>query len=458
VQVYDVVVIGSGAGTGVANRALHAGHSVALIDHGPLGGTCPNTGCIPSKMLIHPADRIYEIRLADRLGIRARVEGVDVAALFGRMREERLRRQGITQRWIEAWQTLDYYPVTARFTGDRTLDAGGNRIRGKRIFIATGSRPSLPPVQGIESAGVLTTESVLELDRLPGSLIIIGGGYVAAEYGHFFSAMGTAVTVVQRNDRILPAEDPELSARLRDLLGARMAIHTGVEAVSAETTAEGCRVVGRDRTTGDEHEFLAERILAAAGRRSNADLLAPEKSGIATDTRGFISTNAYLETTRAGVWAIGDANGKAMYRHAANEEARIAWHNATAESKVPMNYRAVPHAVFTYPPVASVGMTEPEARVRHEVLTGVEPFAGIARGVITADPDGMAKAVVEAKTGRILGFHVLGPGGPEIIHEMAEVIRRDGTVFTARGIHVHPTIAEIINHTLDPLRYRIGTG
>jgi mycothione reductase len=454
---YDVVVVGSGAGASVAARAVREGHSVALIDHGPLGGTCPNTGCIPSKMLIHPADRICEIRHAARLGIDARIHEVDVPALFARMRAERIRRREITARWIDASEGLDYYPATARFTGDHTLDAGGTGIVGEKIFIATGSRPALPPAEGIETVDVLTNESLLELDRLPESLVIIGGGYVAVEYGHFFSALGSAVTIIQRGDRILTAEDPELSERLRQTLSTRMAIHTGIEAVSMEKDAEGCTVVGRERRTGKEHAFSSERILVAAGRRSNADLLDVARSGVATDGHGFIRTDACLETTRERIWAIGDANGKAMFRHAANEEARIAWHNATGGEKIPMDYSAVPHAVFTYPPLASVGITEPEARANHAVLVGSAPFTDVARGVINADEGGVAKAVVDATSGRILGFHILGPGGPEIIHEMAAYVREGRNVVDVPRMRIHPTIAEIITHALDPVRYRLDS-
>jgi mycothione reductase len=454
---YDVVVVGSGAGASVAARAVRAGQSVALIDHGPLGGTCPNTGCIPSKMLIHPADRICEIRQAARLGIDARIDRVDIPVLFARMQAERIRRRKITARWIEASERLDYYPATARFTGDHTLDAGGTEISGEKIFIASGSRPALPPVEGIEAVDVLTNESVLELDRLPASLAIIGGGYVAAEYGHLFSALGCAVTIIQRGDRILTAEDPELSERLRQALRTRMTIHTGIEAISMEKNADGCTVVGSERRTGREHAFSSERILIAAGRRSNADLLDVARTGVATDRNGFIRTDVCLETTREDIWAIGDANGKAMFRHAANEEARIAWHNATGGERERMDYSAVPHAVFTYPPLASVGMTEPEARANQRVLVGTAPFTDVARGVITADEGGVAKAVVNAASGRILGFHILGPGGPEIIHEMAIYVREGRSVFDLPRMHIHPTIAEIITHALDAVRYQLDS-
>jgi mycothione reductase len=455
---YDVVVIGSGSGAYCAGKALRDGMSVALIDQGPIGGTCPNTGCIPSKMLLHPADCICQIRDSGRVGVHGVVTGVDFRGIMARMKEERARRNEITRVWTQQWPNLDFYEETAHFVDHDVLQAGRARIRGGMIFIASGARPAIPPIKGLSEVNYLTNESILELEKLPQSVICIGGGYIAMEYAHFFSALGVTVTVLQRNDLILPDEETALSAALKEILGRRMAISSGMEVTAVSSRGNECVVQAVERSTGREREYAAERVMVATGRQSNADLLKVENAGIAIDEQGYIKTDAYLRTSQEHIWAIGDANGRQMFRHTANKEARLAWHNATQSEQIAMDYQTIPHAVFTYPPLASVGLTTKEAQKNHSCVVVEEYYRDMAKGAALNEQEGFGRAIVERGTEKILGFHIIGPGAPVIIQEVATVMERGGTMQDLETVHIHPTLSELVTKTLEKARYALESG
>jgi len=228
---YDVIVIGSGAGAIIVEQALIHDLKVALVDKGPLGGTCLNVGCIPSKILIFPADRIVEIREAAKLGVNAEIKEVDFKAMMERMRRIVQGSQNHIREGIEDVKELDFYGDIGFFVDDYTLEVGGEKIKGQKIFIASGARPLIPPIKGIENVDYLTNESVLELDQKPKSIIIIGGGYIAVEYGHFFEAVGAEVTILQRAPRLVKDEEPEISDLLKKEMEKRMEIYTDTEAL-----------------------------------------------------------------------------------------------------------------------------------------------------------------------------------------------------------------------------------
>jgi mycothione reductase len=449
---YQVIVIGSGCGTTIAQEAAAHGFKTALVERGPLGGTCLNVGCIPSKMLIYPADRIVEIEEAGKLGIEAQVNSVDFGSIMARMRRSRQESRNSIRKGIKQEKGLDFYEEEGHFTGDYSLEVNGEEIRGEEIFIASGARPLIPPIKGLDNIDYLTNETLLQLKTRPESLIIIGGGYIAVEYGHFFAAMGTKVTILEMADRLVLPEEPEISALLQKELSQRMAVHTGAQAVEVKKKGKGVAVLVKDSKTGKEKEFSGQNVLVAVGRRSNADILKVENSGVEVDKRGFIKVNQYLETTKKNIFAVGDANGQQMFTHAANREALIVAHNAFHDTSFRMNYSAVPHAIYSHPQIASVGLTEADARKEHKILVGRAKYYDTAKGEAMMEKEGFAKAIVEKESEKILGFHIIGPNAPVLIQEVVNAMTSGGQAGEIeQGLHIHPALAELIPLTLGHL-------
>jgi mycothione reductase len=453
---YDIVIIGSGAGANLINDALEHKKSVAFIDKGPMGGTCLNTGCIPTKMLTVPADRVMEVREAKRLGIDGSVRAVDFAAIMDRMRGHVAESRDRMQQAVEAAEEFDYYSGEARFTGERTLEVNGKALKGKAVFIVAGARPLIPAIRGIEGVEYLTNESALRLTALPESMVIVGGGYIAAELAHFFEAMGTRVTIVQRNRRLVPEEEPEVSELLRVSLGRRMQVHTGTEVAEVRQTGRDVTVMAKEQGSGKQLEIVASHLLLAAGRRPNTDNLAVANSGVKTDDKGYITVDEFYETSQKGVWSFGDIIGRKMFRHTANAESELVWHNYLHGKKSRMNYLTVPHAVFSWPEVASVGLTEAGARKLlgdNDVLVGKAMYSDVARGEAMLEKEGFAKAVVHRKTGKVVGFHIIGPQASVLIQEIVNAMAGDGNIWSiSKGQHIHPALSELVLKTFGRLQ------
>jgi mycothione reductase len=449
---YDVIVIGSGSGMNIVEEALGHSLKVALVDKGPLGGTCASLGCIPSKMLIFTADRIAEIQEAKKLGIEAEIKNVDFGFIMERMRKSVRENQEHMKHGIAETENLDFFEGEGRFIGEYTIEVNGERIKGDKIFIASGSRPMIPPIKGLDGVDFLTNETVLQLKEKPESLIIIGGGYIAVEYGHFFATMGTRVTILEMADRLVLAEEPEVAELLKEELSRRMGVYTGVQAEEVKSNGRSVTVIVNDLKEEKKKEFTGQRILMAVGRRSNADLLEVEKAGVELDKRGFIKVNEYLETTRKNIFAVGDANGQQMFTHVANREAMLAAHNAMHGNELKMDYSAAPHAVYSHPQIASVGLTEEAARKEHKVLVGRARYSDVAKGEAMMEENSFAKAIVEADTGKILGFHIIGPYAPILIQEVINVMASGGDIDQIQaGLHIHPALSELILMTLSNL-------
>lgn len=452
---YDVVVIGSGAGLLVVQSALAHGFSTALVDKGPLGGTCLNLGCIPSKMLTYPADRATEIRESSKLGITAHVKDIDFDVIMKRMSNTVAKGEAHVREGIKHSEELDFYEGEGFFVDESTLEIRGERIRGKKVIIASGARPGLPPVRGLENVDFLTNESLLRLRRRPESMIILGGGYIAAEYAHFFSAMGTDVTIVQRNARLVPDEEPEISARLKKELTKRMKVLTDTDAVAIKKSGRGYSVTVKERPTGREASVSAAAVLVATGRVSNADILRVGNAGIETDEKNYIKVNELFETTQKNIWAFGDAIGKKMFRHTANREATLVFHNAFHNAKEMLDYQAVPHAIFSCPEIASVGLTEDEARQRYPVrdlLVGTADYSEVARGEAMMAEEGFCKAIVKKSAGKIIGFHIIGPCASILIQEVVVAMANDLSIWALnKAIHIHPALTEVVISTLGNL-------
>ncbi len=350
-------------------------------------------------------------------------------------------------------KNLDFYEAEGRFIEDHTLRVQNKNInetiRGRQIFIASGARPLIPPVKGLQDVGYLTNETLLSLKSLPESLLILGGGYIGIEYAHFFSAMGSKVTVVERINRLVATEEPEVSDLLKKEMGKRMTIYTGATAIEARSKGKGIALLIKEEGTGRERELTGERLLVAAGRVSNADRLDLPKTGVHTDKAGFITVDEYLRTSKNRIWAVGDATGKQMFTHAADKEVQVVWHNATHKNKMKMDFDAAPHAVFSYPQIASVGLTEAQARKTYKVRVGKANYNDVVQGDARMEEAGFAKAILEKKTGRILGFHIIGPEASTLIQEVVNAVANKATADSImNSMHIFPSMSELISETL----------
>jgi mycothione reductase len=452
VKEYDVIVVGSGCGMIIVDEAAAHGLKVALVDKGPLGGTCLNLGCIPSKMLIYVADKIVEIQEAKKLGVDVEIKAVDFKLAMERMRKYIGNSRDHAKKEIVRSHDLDFYEGEGHFVADYTIEVNGEEIKGKKIFLASGSRPLIPGIKGLDTVDYLTNETVLQLNERPDSLIIIGGGYIAVEYGHFFAAMGTKVIILEMAERIVLPEEPEISELLKKALSRRMEVYTNVQAQEVKKAGNGATVVVQDKDASKLKEFTAQKILVAVGRRSNADLLKAESVGLQLDERGFIKVDRLFQTNKKNIFAVGDANGQQMFTHVANKEAMLAAGNAVHGTKLEMDYSAAPHAVYSYPQIASVGLTQEKAMKDHEILVGRAKYSDVAKGEAMMEKEGFAKVVVEKNSMKILGFHIIGPYAPELIQEVVNATESGGRIDQILGsMHIHPALSELIPGTLSAL-------
>ncbi len=450
---FDVIIIGAGAGLRVASVAAKRGLHIALLDPGPLGGVCLNTGCIPSKILIHPADILRNIEDAKSVGIECEATRKNFQMIMARMHSFVKSRREYLEEAVKARENIIWFKDMAEFTGDYALRAGDKVLTAPRIVIASGARAMIPNISGLKEAGYLDHASLLSLGRPPRSLIIIGAGYIGCEYGHFFSAMGTDVTILGRGPQVLNNEDPEVCRIVKRALSRYMSVLTGTEAFQVETNGEKKVVLARSRDLNDKkvHRFEADEILMATGRRSNSDTLKPEKTGVEMDSRGWIKTNDYLETTKPGIWAIGDALGRYMFRHAAKYEAEVVSHNMLNDSgkgdMVKVDFHAVPHHVSTYPAVAGVGLKEAEALdAGRKVFVGRVRYTDMAAGYAMAEEYGFIKVVLEKETGKILGCSVVGHEAANLIQQVVYLMNTDSQDLCPimRSEVIHPALSELL--------------
>ncbi|MGD6851314.1 MAG: dihydrolipoyl dehydrogenase [Candidatus Bathyarchaeia archaeon] len=450
---FDVLVIGSGSGMLVASAAVESGYKVALVEHGRMGGTCINLGCVPSKMLIYPADVLTAIKDSWKLGVKATVDQVDFQNIMNRMHTLVDHDTGQQAAAVEATQEMTWFKETGEFISDYTMQIGSHTVKAKVIFIASGAHTVVPPVSGIQTVDYLTSDTVLQLKTQPKSIIIIGGGYIGMEYGHFFSAIGTQTTVIQRSDRVLPEEEPEISDLLKTELGRRVDIYPGYEALEVKQEGGMKTLVAQNRLDGSKKTFTAEALMVATGRASNAYLLHPEKTGVKLDEHSFVAVNEYLETSKKHIYAFGDAIGKQMFKHSANYEAGIVWHNSSHDHKAPMDFFATPHGVFTHPQIAAVGLKEEEAKKHYNIVVGKAAYKDTAMGAAMGFPEGFVKVIVEKETGKILGAHIIGPEASILIQEITNAMVTGNGDYgpIARGMHIHPALNEVVQNAFGNL-------
>ncbi|THE63419.1 dihydrolipoyl dehydrogenase [Salinadaptatus halalkaliphilus] len=468
---YDIVVLGGGSGSHVATAAAEDGLEAAVIERGPLGGACITRGCVPSKALLHRADVVDEIRRAGERGLDATLEGVDYGEITSTIHDTVYEKANRQAQSLEDADDITLYRGEGRFVDERTLavdlhDGDEREVRGETAVLAVGSRPTIPPIDGLEQEEFLTSEDALYLEEQPDSLVIVGGGYIGAELGYFFGALDTDVSLVGRRDVLVPREDMAISNLVTDSLERYCDVYTGYEAAEVEQDSDRVVVTaapsnddsessGGDDGSGETIDLEADDLLLATGRVPNTDTLALEQTGVETDDSGHVAVDARLETTCEDVWALGDIVGEQPFKHAADYEAQVVAANVLDDADREVDEGAMPHAIFTSPQVASVGQTERELEDAGEVYeSATVPFDIAPLGMIL-ETDGVVKVLADPD-GEILGCHVAGPQASTLIQEVVVAMERgSGTVEDiAEPVHVHPALSEVIYAAFDELADR----
>jgi dihydrolipoamide dehydrogenase len=451
---FDVLVVGSGSGMMLADAAVNNGKTVALVEMGKLGGTCLNVGCIPSKMVIYPADMVIQIKHAEQLGIKVTIDEIDFPFIMRRTKEFVEHDRNPMEHAINHVEGLSFYPVQGEFIDDYTMKVGDEVIKADTIFLASGARPFIPPIKGLEDIDYITNDNIWDMTERPESMAVVGGGLIAVEMAHFFSSMGVNVSLLSRSPRLIKNGEPEISEILVTSMRQRMHIETDIEVREVQKKGEGLMVKAKTKD-GKEKEYEVETIFIAAGRKSNADLLKVEKTGVDVDKRGYIIVDEEYMTSKKNIIAFGDAIGREMYKHVANAEARLIWQKFSHGHSHPMNYDLVPYAVFSWPQVASVGLTEAEVKAQGiSYLIGEYNYSDTAKGAAMAEEDGYVKVILTKEDYKILGASIIGPFAPILIQEIINVMNAgDGTVHPiADAMHIHPALSEVVQRAFFNLR------
>ncbi|MEK0372633.1 mycothione reductase [Corynebacterium mastitidis] len=450
---YDLIVIGTGSGNSLPPEFDDL--SIALVEEARFGGTCLNVGCIPTKMYVYAADLALATRHASALGVDAQVNSVDWPGIVSRVFDRRIdpiARGGEEYRRGPKTPNIDVYDRHAVFVGERTLRTGrGDEeavISADNVVIAAGSRPMIPGVIAESGVPYQTNETIMRLPEQPESLIIVGGGYIAMEFAHVFDALGTKVTVINRSDALLRHLDEEISQRFTQLASERYDVRFNAE-IASLTREPGGTIAA---SLSDGSTVRATHLLVATGRVPNGDRLEAQTGGVAV-TKGRVEVDEYgRSTTAPGVWALGDVSSPYLLKHVANAEARAVWHNLLhPEDLRPLPHRHVPAAVFTHPQIATVGMTEKEARESGaDVTVKVQKYADVAYGWAMEDTTGVVKLVADRATGRLLGAHLMGPQASTLIQQIVTLMAFDiDARDAARGEYwIHPALPEVVENAL----------
>ena len=451
---FDAIIVGAGqAGPPLAARLTAAGMSVALIERKLVGGTCVNTGCMPTKTLIASARVMHLARRGQDYGVLADKLRFDMKIAAARARAVSSNAREANEAWLRSMDRLTFLRGHARLAGGSAVAVGDEVLRAPRIFLNVGGRASVLDIPGITEIPYLDNVDMVALERVPEHLIVVGGSYVGLEFAQMHRRFGARVTVVERNDRLVSREDPDISQAIRAALEA--------EGVEVRTSAD-CIALGRD---GDAIEVSVEcpsgpplvagsHVLFAVGRRPNTGDLGLEAAGVETDEKGFIRVDDGLRTTAEGIWALGECNGRGAFTHSAYNDFEIVAANLLDGEQRSLAMRVPAYALYTDPPLGRAGMTEQEARAAgHDLLVSVRPMTRVNRAVENGETTGLMKLVADAKTRRILGAAIFGIGGDEAIHGILDLMSAGQPVETLRwAVPIHPTVSELLPTLVQELR------
>ena len=454
-RAFDCIVIGAGqAGPPLAGRLTAAGMTVALVERKLFGGTCVNTGCIPTKALVASA---YAANLARRsadfgIAIRGAVD-VDMPAVKARKDDiSRRSREGV-EGWLRKMDRCTVFEGHARFVTPTDVRVGDERLSAPRVFINVGGRASVPPMPGIDRVKPLTNTSILELDAVPRHLVVVGGSYIGLEFAQMYRRFGAEVTVVEKSPRLIGREDEDVSAAIREILEAEgIAMRLAAECIAFKPSGSDI-CVGVDCESGDR-EVVGSHVLLAVGRRPNTDDLGLDKAGVAVDGRGNIPVDDELRTNVPGIWALGDCNGRGAFTHTAYNDFEIVAANLLDGEHRRVTDRLDAYALYIDPPLGRVGLTEAQARATHpRVRIGKRPMTRVGRAVEKGETLGFMKVVIDDENDTILGAAILGVGGDEAIHGVLDTMMAKGSAsLLQRTVHIHPTVSELIPTVLAEAR------
>lgn len=451
IEHFDLIIVGSGSGNSIPSYL--DGWKIAIVERGVYGGTCLNVGCIPSKMFVLPADAALAARSNAKLNIDTQFNGADFGAIrdrvFGRI--DSISAGGREYR-ATGTENVTLLEGTARFSGDKQFvvdmnDDGPQRhITATKVLLAAGARPVVPPIPGLVETGFHTSDSIMRLAELPRRLGIIGGGFIAAEMGHVFSSLGSEVTLINRSMGLLRGFDDDIAERFAEVFGTRVDLKLGHVPTRIERTADGIVI-----TNGGER-IVVDELLVATGREPNTDLLDVEAGGVECTSRRTVRVDDTMATNVEGVWAIGDIANHWQLKHLANAEASVAFWNLSHPDDIRhQSYKAIPGAVFSNPQVASVGLTEQEARAQGlPISVGKRDYAGTAYGWAIVDETSFAKVIVNTETGMFVGAHILGPQAATLIQPIIQAMELDTPAATvARSVfYIHPALTEVVENAI----------
>jgi pyruvate/2-oxoglutarate dehydrogenase complex dihydrolipoamide dehydrogenase (E3) component len=451
---YDAIVIGAGqAGSPLSFALAERKWNVALVESRYLGGTCINTGCTPTKTMIHRAQVAYYARNAKRWGVIARDVRVDLPTIVGQKNHVvEDYRQGL-QTSVDSHPNLHLFHGTAQFMGPKQIKVGNEVLESERFFINAGERPKIPQIPGLDAVKYLTNETIMELREVPDHLIVLGGGYIGLEFCQMFARFGSRVTVIHHGSQILSREDPEIAAELQRALeaeGIRFLLNARTTQVGEK---EGAIVLA---IAQGEVSFTVSgsHLLIATGRRPNTEGLALDRAGVAVNPDATIKVNGRLETNVPGIWALGDVKGGPAFTHISYNDFQIVYANVVEGKNLTTDRRIVPYCVFTDPQLGGVGLTEKEARARgYKLKIGRAPMTSVARARERDETAGLVKIVVDASNDRVLGASILSTDGGETVHIIYTLMLADAPYTLLKGaIYIHPTLAEGLFFLMDDVK------
>jgi pyruvate/2-oxoglutarate dehydrogenase complex dihydrolipoamide dehydrogenase (E3) component len=454
-QSFDAIVIGAGqAGPSMAGRLTQAGMTVAVIERKLFGGTCVNTGCMPTKTLVASAYAAHLARRATDFGIAVNGRiSVDMPKVHARAAAVSTNARSGLESWLASMPKCTVFRGQARFESARTVRVGDELLTAPKIFINVGGRAAIPDFPGVERVPYLTNTAMVGLDRVPDHLVVVGGSYVGLEFAQMYRRFGAQVTVVEKGPRLVSREDEEVSASIAEILQAEgIAIRTGAECIRLAPHAAGVEV--HVSCAAGDPSVTGSHVLLAVGRQPNTDDLGLDKAGIAMDRRGYIQVDDSLATNVEGIWALGDCNGRGAFTHTAYNDFEIVAANLFDGAQRRVSQRIPAYALYIDPPLGRAGMTESQARAAGKrLLIAHRPMTKVGRAIEKGETQGFMKAVVDADTKRILGAAILGVGGDEAIHGVVDIMNADVPYTVLQNaVPIHPTVSELIPTLLGDLQ------